>query len=303
MALVNDHLNEPNYISKPNSSSEDLSAQKNYGLDHADVAYAGGEGGGSASSSSTMNSDHQQNHQGFLFYPPNETIEDHNSLMDFNTSSYLSFDRHRSFVPPPLVLDGNMSYGYTGWSHNQFDSTISPRVVKTPNYFETSSSFGLIKPVTNHGNGDWLHSDSSIVNTSSRHESTSPKPAGSKRPCTGENNQSLKKPCSGAKGKKAKPKPTASPKDPQSLAAKNRRERISERLKVLQELVPNGTKVDLVTMLEKAIGYVKFLQLQVKVLAADEFWPAQGQKAPNISQVKEAIDAILSSSQPDRNSN
>jgi hypothetical protein len=44
-----------------------------------------------------------------------------------------------------------------------------------------------------------------------------------------------------------------------------RRERISELLRTLQELVPNGTKVDLVTMLEKAIGYVKFLQLQVKV--------------------------------------
>ncbi|KAE9466694.1 hypothetical protein C3L33_01362, partial [Rhododendron williamsianum] len=82
---------------------------------------------------------------------------------------------------------------------------------------------------------------------------------------------------------------------------KNRRERISERLKVLQDLVPNGSKVDLVTMLEKAISYVKFLQLQVKVLATDEFWPMQGGKAPDISQVKEAIDAILSS-QKDRNS-
>ena len=75
----------------------------------------------------------------------------------------------------------------------------------------------------------------------------------------------------------------------------NRRERISERLRALQELVPNGTKVDLVTMLEKAISYVKFLQLQVKVLATDEFWPAQGGKAPEISQVREALDAILSS--------
>ena len=73
----------------------------------------------------------------------------------------------------------------------------------------------------------------------------------------------------------------------------NRRERISERLRTLQELVPNGTKVDLVTMLEKAISYVKFLQLQVKVLATDEFWPAQGGKAPEISQVREALDAIL----------
>ena len=76
----------------------------------------------------------------------------------------------------------------------------------------------------------------------------------------------------------------------------NRRERISERLRTLQELVPVlVTKVDLVTKLEKAISYVKFLQLQVKVLATDEFWPAQGGKAPEISQVREALDAILSS--------
>ncbi|KAL9690201.1 hypothetical protein QQ045_010598 [Rhodiola kirilowii] len=103
--------------------------------------------------------------------------------------------------------------------------------------------------------------------------------------------------------KKSKAKQQVVSKDPQSIAAKNRRERISERLKILQELVPNGTKVDLVTMLEKAIGYVKFLQLQVKVLAADEFWPVQGGKAPELSQVKDAIDAILSSSQrSDKNS-
>ncbi|KAJ7569325.1 hypothetical protein O6H91_01G072900 [Diphasiastrum complanatum] len=53
--------------------------------------------------------------------------------------------------------------------------------------------------------------------------------------------------------------------DPQSIAARHRRERISRRLKLLQELIPNGSKVDLVTMLEKAINYVKLLQLQVKV--------------------------------------
>ncbi|KAH7430919.1 hypothetical protein KP509_08G020500 [Ceratopteris richardii] len=60
--------------------------------------------------------------------------------------------------------------------------------------------------------------------------------------------------------------------DPQSIAARQRRERINARLKTLQELVPNGSKVDLVTMLEKAIHYVKFLQLQLKVLADDQFW-------------------------------
>ncbi|CAL9059180.1 putative transcription factor bHLH086 [Musa acuminata AAA Group] len=103
---------------------------------------------------------------------------------------------------------------------------------------------------------------------------------------------SPKKQCGSTGKTKDKSSPT---KDPQSIAAKNRRERISERLKILQDLVPNGTKVDLVTMLEKAISYVKFLQLQVKVLATDEFWPAQGGKNPDVGQVKEAIDAILSS--------
>jgi len=44
-----------------------------------------------------------------------------------------------------------------------------------------------------------------------------------------------------------------------------RRERINERLRTLQNLVPNGTKVDISTMLEEAVHYVKFLQLQIKV--------------------------------------
>lgn len=33
----------------------------------------------------------------------------------------------------------------------------------------------------------------------------------------------------------------------------------------------------------------------MQVLAADEFWPVQGGKAPDVSQVRQAIDAILSS--------
>ncbi|CAK9150065.1 unnamed protein product [Ilex paraguariensis] len=52
--------------------------------------------------------------------------------------------------------------------------------------------------------------------------------------------------------------------DPQSLYARRRRERINKRLRVLQNLVPNGTKVDISTMLEEAVQYVKFLQLQIK---------------------------------------
>ncbi|KAG6402551.1 hypothetical protein SASPL_134747 [Salvia splendens] len=60
--------------------------------------------------------------------------------------------------------------------------------------------------------------------------------------------------------------------DPQSLYARKRRERINERLKILQNLVPNGTKVDISTMLEEAVQYVKFLQLQIKLLSSDNMW-------------------------------
>ncbi|XP_010556447.1 PREDICTED: transcription factor bHLH139-like [Tarenaya hassleriana] len=60
--------------------------------------------------------------------------------------------------------------------------------------------------------------------------------------------------------------------DPQSLYARKRRERINERLRILQNLVPNGTKVDISTMLEEAVHYVKFLQLQIKLLSSNDMW-------------------------------
>ncbi|XWS39868.1 hypothetical protein CRYUN_Cryun18bG0091600 [Craigia yunnanensis] len=60
--------------------------------------------------------------------------------------------------------------------------------------------------------------------------------------------------------------------EPQSLYARKRRERINERLRILQNLVPNGTKVDISTMLEEAVQYVKFLQLQIKLLSSDDLW-------------------------------
>ncbi|KAM1043654.1 hypothetical protein FF1_034879 [Malus domestica] len=60
--------------------------------------------------------------------------------------------------------------------------------------------------------------------------------------------------------------------DSQSIYAKKRREKINARLRILQNLVPNGTKVDLSTMLEEAIQYVKFLQLQIKLLSSDDMW-------------------------------
>ncbi|KAK9070806.1 hypothetical protein SSX86_011208 [Deinandra increscens subsp. villosa] len=64
--------------------------------------------------------------------------------------------------------------------------------------------------------------------------------------------------------------------DPHSIAERLRRERIAERMKALQELVPNANKTDKASMLDEIIDYVKFLQLQVKVLSMSRLGGANG---------------------------
>lgn len=55
---------------------------------------------------------------------------------------------------------------------------------------------------------------------------------------------------------------------PRSIAERNRRSRISERMKKLQDLVPNMDKqTNTADMLDEAVEYVKHLQTQVKDLS------------------------------------
>ncbi|KAM5558052.1 putative transcription factor bHLH086 [Rosa sericea] len=269
-----------------------------------------------------ISSDHHISNNGFVFRSAASTTscyqaeDDYDqvaaghSVINFKNTGYNSSFIHDNSASLLSFEKNNSGITHDNDSYNCISRVNPVRLSGDFNCFQTASNYSssLSNP-SNESHGSelgsaygWLYSDATLMAESFPESETQVEASFQKRPHKGENMQPLKRQCTSdvvaaatATTKKPKPKCSSPSKDPQSIAAKNRRERISERLKILQELVPNGCKVDLVTMLEKAISYVKFLQLQVKVLATDEFWPVQGGKAPDISQVKEAIDAILSS--------
>ncbi|XP_051142929.1 transcription factor UNE12-like isoform X2 [Andrographis paniculata] len=72
--------------------------------------------------------------------------------------------------------------------------------------------------------------------------------------------------------------------DPHSVAERLRRERIAERIRALQDLVPSVNKTDRAAMLDEIVDYVKFLRLQVKVLSMSRLGGA-GAVAPLVTDM------------------
>ncbi|KAL9684188.1 hypothetical protein QQ045_021622 [Rhodiola kirilowii] len=76
--------------------------------------------------------------------------------------------------------------------------------------------------------------------------------------------------------------------DPHSIAERLRRERITDRVKALQELVPSVNKTDRATMVDEIVDYVKFLRLQVKVLSMSRL----GGTGSGVQHVSDEVDRI-----------
>ncbi|CAA3032803.1 transcription factor UNE12 [Olea europaea subsp. europaea] len=81
--------------------------------------------------------------------------------------------------------------------------------------------------------------------------------------------------------------------DPHSIAERLRRERIAERIRALQELVPSVNKSDRAAMLDEIVDYVKFLRLQVKVLSMSRLGGA-GAVAPLVTEIPiNSVEVII----------
>ncbi|KAF3338131.1 Transcription factor bHLH84 [Carex littledalei] len=184
-----------------------------------------------------------------------QCFEDYNH--DFNScfsSSYYSSNWPQEGTCIGLNWEGYNGYCNLGASTNSED-IINPKPTKRKCEIESNLDSCIQVPkkkaLTSTTNAS---EENEGMNEEKNHDDSSS--------CLSENDSTDKSKASNSTGKYTK----------SSLYARKRRERINQRLRTLQKLIPNGTKVDISTMLEEAYQYVKFLQHQIKILSSNELW-------------------------------
>ncbi|KAL5714119.1 hypothetical protein ACHQM5_016123 [Ranunculus cassubicifolius] len=78
-----------------------------------------------------------------------------------------------------------------------------------------------------------------------------------------------------------------------NLSEKRRRSRINEKMKALQNLIPNSNKTDKASMLDEAIEYLKQLQLQVQMLSMRNGFSMHPMYFPGVLQPPQLPQARL----------
>ncbi|KAJ7299793.1 hypothetical protein O6H91_Y153000 [Diphasiastrum complanatum] len=81
-----------------------------------------------------------------------------------------------------------------------------------------------------------------------------------------------------------------------NLSERRRRDRINEKMKALQELIPNSDKCDKASILDEAIEYVKLLQIQIQHMQMPQVTslPYLGMGLPNLTSTGHQTIALQS---------
>ncbi|XP_074575476.1 transcription factor PHYTOCHROME INTERACTING FACTOR-LIKE 13-like isoform X2 [Curcuma longa] len=103
--------------------------------------------------------------------------------------------------------------------------------------------------------------------------------------------QSEEAECQSIKPNKSAQRPTSKRRsraaEVHNLSERKRRDRINEKMKALQELIPHCNKTDKASMLDEAIEYLKSLQLQVQMM-----WMGSGMASMMLPGVQQYISGI-----------
>ncbi|XP_009774964.1 transcription factor PIF3-like isoform X2 [Nicotiana sylvestris] len=206
----------------------------------------------------------------------------HNHVNAAAVEDYLSFKKESGLQYPTSAVPSQRESRASGASFHDRSSRVeqSDNVFRESNSDNTPGQFTGAKATTDtaDGEGNAEHGVvcSSVCSGSSAERGSSDQPHNLKRKsrdnedsgCPSEDVEEesvgVKKSCPTRGGTGSKRSRAA---EVHNLSERRRRDRINEKMRALQELIPNCNKADKASMLDEAIEYLKTLQLQVQIMS------------------------------------